>query len=70
MSPREAILEPQQPTAAAIIIHRTEADGEWAYDRQSAIGRLEKAVDGPPRRGWTIVDVRRGWKAVFPFERP
>jgi hypothetical protein len=39
---------------------------EYAYDRQTSFGRLDKALDEAKRRGWTIVDMKHDWKAVFP----
>jgi hypothetical protein len=44
----------------------TNPEREWAYDRDSHVGRLEKALDEANRRGWTVVDMRRGWRTVFP----
>jgi phosphoserine phosphatase len=51
------------------LVHHTDAAREWAYDRQSQIGRLDKALDEARARGWTVVDMQRDWKIVFPFER-
>nr|WP_165301677.1 HAD family hydrolase [Methylorubrum zatmanii] len=48
------------------LVHHTDAEREYAYDRQSHIGRLDKALDEAGRRGWTIVDIRRDWAVVFP----
>jgi len=50
------------------IVHHTDADREFAYDRNSSIGRLDKALNEAQQRGWTIVDMRKDWKRVFPFE--
>jgi phosphoglycolate phosphatase-like HAD superfamily hydrolase len=50
------------------IVHHTDAEREWAYDRQSHIGRLDRAWDEATARGWTIVDMKRDWKKVFAFE--
>jgi phosphoglycolate phosphatase-like HAD superfamily hydrolase len=50
------------------IVHHTDAVREWAYDRQSHIGRLDKAWDEGVKRGWTIVDMKQDWRRVFPFE--
>ena len=50
-----------------LLVHHTDADREWAYDRQSPIGRLDKALDEAQRRGWTVVDMKKDWKRVFPF---
>lgn len=67
-------LEMLQWTAAGagprllVLIHHTDAQREWAYDRQSKIGRLNRALDEAQRRGWTVVDMKRDWKRVFPFD--
>ena len=50
------------------LVHHTDAEREWAYDRQSAIGRLDKALDEATAKGWTVVDMKRDWKKVFAFE--
>ncbi len=50
-----------------LLVHHTDAEREWAYDRQSLIGRLDKALDEAQRRGWTVVDMKKDWKKVFPF---
>lgn len=51
------------------LVHHTDADREYAYDRHSHIGRLDKALDEARERGWSIVDMKRDWKVVFPHER-
>jgi phosphoglycolate phosphatase-like HAD superfamily hydrolase len=48
-----------------LIVHHTDAEREWAYDRESQIGRLDKALDEAKGRGWTVVDMQRDWKAIF-----
>ena len=50
----------------ALIVHHTDAEREWAYDRTSSVGRLDKALDEANTRGWTIVDMKKDWKTVFP----
>ena len=50
------------------LIHHTDAEREWAYDRHSSVGRLDKAWDEAVRRGWLVVDMKRDWKVVYPFE--
>ena len=50
-----------------LLVRHTDAEREWAYDRQSPIGRLDKTLDEAQRRGWTIVDMKKDWKKVFPF---
>ncbi|PVB63766.1 HAD family hydrolase [Labrenzia sp. 011] len=52
----------------ALIVHHTDADREWAYDRESDIGRLDKALDEAGEHGWTVVDMKEDWRTVFPFE--
>jgi phosphoglycolate phosphatase-like HAD superfamily hydrolase len=51
------------------LIRHTDADREWAYDRQSSIGRLDKALDEAQAKGWTVVDMKRDWKIIFPPEK-
>lgn len=51
------------------IVHHTDAAREYAYDRQSHIGKLDKALDEGTKRGWTIVDMKKDWKKVFAFEQ-
>ncbi len=52
----------------ALLIHHTDAQREWAYDRTSSAGSLAKALEEAQANGWTIVDMRRDWKKVFAFE--
>ncbi len=52
-----------------LIVHHTDAEREYAYDRQSAFGRLDKAPDEAPKRGWLTVDVKRDWKVIYPFQK-
>jgi hypothetical protein len=53
----------------ALYVHHTDAEREWAYDRNSRIGRLDKGLDEAKAKGWTIVDMKRDWKIVYPFEK-
>ena len=48
------------------IVHHTDAEREWAYDRKSHIGHLDKALDEAKKKGWTLVDMKKDWKRVFP----
>jgi phosphoserine phosphatase len=50
----------------ALIVHHTDGEREVAYDRQSSIGHLEKALDEGQARGWTIVDMKDDWKTIYP----
>jgi phosphoglycolate phosphatase-like HAD superfamily hydrolase len=50
-----------------LIVHHTDAEREYAYDRNSPFGRLDKALDAAALNGWTVVDMKSDWKKVFPF---
>jgi phosphoglycolate phosphatase-like HAD superfamily hydrolase len=50
------------------LVHHTDAVREYAYDRSSPIGRLDKAWDEAVRRKWTVVDMKSDWKVIYPFE--
>ena len=49
------------------LVHHTDTDREWAYDRESHIGRLDKALEEANARDWTVVDMKREWKRIYPF---
>jgi phosphoglycolate phosphatase-like HAD superfamily hydrolase len=50
------------------LVHHTDSQREWAYDRESHVGRLDKALDEARKRGWTLVDMNSDWKKIFPPE--
>jgi phosphoserine phosphatase len=50
----------------ALIVHHTDAEREWAYDRESSIGQLDAALDEAESRGWTVVDMAQDWRVVYP----
>jgi phosphoglycolate phosphatase-like HAD superfamily hydrolase len=50
------------------LVHHTDADREWAYDRDSSIGRLDKALEDAKAKTWTVVDMKKDWKRVFSFK--
>jgi phosphoserine phosphatase len=52
-----------------LIIHHDDALREWAYDRESHVGRLKRGLEEGPQRGWVIASIQRDWKVVFPFEK-
>jgi phosphoserine phosphatase len=52
-----------------LIVHHTDAEREYAYDRDTPFGRLDKALDAATVNQWTVVDMKRDWKVIFPFER-
>lgn len=49
-----------------LIIHHTDDQREFAYDRQSSVGKLDQALDEAPQRGWLVVDMKSDWKRVYP----
>lgn len=51
-----------------IIVHHTDSLREWSYDRGSAIGRLEKGLDDAGKYKWLLVDMKRDWKHIYPYE--
>jgi len=51
-----------------LYLHHTDAVREWAYDRDSHIGRLDKGLDQANNDGWTVIDMEKDWKVIFPFE--
>ncbi len=50
------------------LVRHTDAVREYAYDRESPVGRLDKAWDEALRRKWTVVDMKNDWKVIYPFE--
>jgi phosphoserine phosphatase len=52
-----------------LIIHHDDAVREFAYDRTSAAGKLDRGLDEAPKRGWTVVSMKKDWKRVFSFEK-
>jgi len=75
--PFKAVLEGDRKSLAAAgsgkrlmaLIHHTDQQREWAYDRKLYIGRLDKALDQAREKGWTVVDMKNDWKVVYPFKR-
>jgi phosphoglycolate phosphatase-like HAD superfamily hydrolase len=49
-----------------LLVHHDDAEREWAYDRESHVGKLKRGLDEGPQRGWTIVSMKRDWAKVFP----
>ncbi len=52
-----------------LYVHHTDAVRESAYDRQSSIGRLDKGLDEAAAKGWTVVDMKTDWNAIYPVQR-
>jgi hypothetical protein len=51
-----------------LIVHHTDAEREFAYDRNTSIGRLDRALDAAASNRWTVVDMKKDWKRIFTFE--
>jgi len=51
-----------------LYLHHTDEEREWAYDRDSHIGRLDQGLDQATTKGWTVIDMKTDWKLIFPFE--
>ena len=49
-----------------LIVHHTDADREYAYDRDSHVGKLDKALDAAADKGWVVIDMKNDWKEMFP----
>ena len=51
-----------------LYVRHTDAKREWAYGRESHIGRLDKGLDEANAKGWTVVDMKKDWKVIYPFQ--
>jgi hypothetical protein len=51
-----------------LYVHHTDAEREWAYDRESHIGKLDKGLDEAHEKGWTVVDMKKDWNRIFSFD--
>jgi phosphoserine phosphatase len=52
-----------------VVVHHTDAEREYAYDRESKVGHLDKALEAATVDRWTVVDMKRDWKTIFPTQR-
>jgi hypothetical protein len=52
----------------ALFVHHTDAEREWSYDRSSSVGRFDKGLDEAKAKGWTLVDMKRDWKVIYPHK--
>jgi len=48
-----------------LLLHHDDADREYAYDRDSMVGRLDKALDAAPNADWVVVSMKNDWNTVF-----
>jgi len=52
-----------------LLVHHTDAEREWAYDRKSHIGKLDKALDmANSSSNWSVIDMKTEWRVVFPYD--
>jgi len=52
-----------------LLVHHTDAAREFAYDRQSSFGKLDKALDEANAKGWIVVDMKSDWNRIFAFDK-
>jgi phosphoglycolate phosphatase-like HAD superfamily hydrolase len=52
-----------------VLVHHTDAEREWAYDRESVVGRLDRGLDEAEERGWVVVSMKEDWSTIFPLEQ-
>lgn len=51
-----------------LYVHHTDSIREWAYDKNSHIGKLDKGLDEANEKGWTVINMKTDWKVIYPFE--
>ena len=54
----------------ALYVHHTDGEREWAYDREASVGRLAQGLDEAGKNGWTVADMKRDWKVIYPAKKP
>ncbi len=54
----------------AVLVHHDDAEREFAYDRKSGIGKLDKALDEALTRGWTVISMKQDWARIYPSTQP
>jgi len=52
-----------------LILHHDDAEREYAYDRKSSVGRLDRGMDESEKRGWQLVSIKNDWKVVYPYQK-
>ncbi len=57
-----------QGASLGILVHHTDAEREWDYDRDSHVGKLVRGLDEAKARRWLLIDMKRDWKVIFPPE--
>lgn len=51
-----------------LYLHHTDSVREWAYDKKSSVGRLDKGLVEANKNGWTVIDMKNDWSLIYPFE--
>ncbi len=64
--PYASVLKGDLESALDMIVHHDDAKREWAYDRESHIGRLVRGLDEGPQRGWKIISMKNDWNLIYP----
>lgn len=49
-----------------LYLHHTDAEREWAYDKESSVGRLDKGLEEAHEKGWTVIDMKNDWNTIYP----
>lgn len=57
----------EQP-ALMLLVHHDDAEREWAYDKDSHIGRLDKALVEARAKGWTVISMKNDWRRIYGFD--
>jgi phosphoserine phosphatase len=60
--------QPNNAPRLGLIVHHDDAKREYAYDRDTSVGRLDKALDDAAATGWIVVSMKDDWKTIFPAE--
>ena len=53
----------------ALYVHHTDEKREWAYDRESKVGKLDKGLEEAKANGWTVVDMKQDWSVIYPIDK-
>lgn len=59
----------QDRPSLSLLLHHTDADREWAYDTDSHVGKLDRGLKEAKKLGWVVVDMKKDWNIIFPFQK-
>jgi hypothetical protein len=62
------VTAPGKDKRLMLLVHHDDAEREYAYDRNSSVGRLDKAWDEAVKRDWIVVNMKNDWRRIFSFE--